>query len=453
MPSIRAGSGISVSGAGTASSPFVVSATITDFASSIAGVDTPTVDMSVVGSGTPQDPFLISANASITMAQLADWDDPAGPALGDVPVWNGIAWEAAPPPTVPPGLVNTAAGIVGDGTLATPIKAAVSSTSLTATTGLAVYVDTAGQLRAERPTATAVTWGSITGKPSTFPTTWSEVASKPATFTPSTHYHNTLNYNSRAVVLDAANFYLTNGQGAVWIVDSSGTLQAGTVPAARVTGLGNYATRPNLGWSARAVADVTGGNALGMYWNGSTPILRVDATDFPLATVSLVSAVQNGLQFNIDNTWQLANNKANWWGGPDGVRYARGPEPGAYAREAGASRFATWMDGGLEFGRATSSRRYKEDIAPWETSLDAWLSIEPKVFHRKIDPEGLMDVGAIAEELEDAGLGDALYYDDEGRPDGIKDWVVTWAHQALLVDLAARVAALESAKTTKKRGA
>ena len=162
------GDGILIAGSGTASDPFVITSENNSFASAFVAVDTPTVDLNLVGSGTASDPFVLSANSSIGMTQLKDWDDPSGPAVGDVPVFNGSKWEAAPPPTVPPGFVNANTGITGDGTLATPLKVAVVGGS-TSTSGLASYIDSAGKLRVIAPVTTAPAWGDITGKPSSYP--------------------------------------------------------------------------------------------------------------------------------------------------------------------------------------------------------------------------------------------------------------------------------------------
>jgi hypothetical protein len=157
-----------------------MTADVTSFAASFIVQDSASVDLTLFGSGTLDDPFLLSATSSIGMSQLSDWDDPAGPVLGDVPVWNGLAWEAAPPPTVPPGTVFATTGLTGDGTLATPIKVAVSDTTSTSTSGLGIYVDSAGKLRAAG--TTTVAWGSITGVPATFPSTWATLAGKPSAY-------------------------------------------------------------------------------------------------------------------------------------------------------------------------------------------------------------------------------------------------------------------------------
>jgi len=176
---VVAGEGIIISGSGTPSDPLVVTAEVTTFAGSFIVQDTSTLDLTLNGSGTVPDPFLLSGNVAMSMSDLADVNDPSGPAFGEVPVYNGTAFEFAAPPTQAPGLVNATGGIVGDGTLATPLKVNVSDTVTNATTGTATYIDTAGKLRA---VPGAADWNSITNKPATFPTTWTLVAGKPASY-------------------------------------------------------------------------------------------------------------------------------------------------------------------------------------------------------------------------------------------------------------------------------
>lgn len=125
---------------------------------------------------------------------------------------------------------------------------------------------------------------------------------------------------------------------------------------------------------------------------------------------------------------------------------------GAYSRQAGSSRYAMWMDGSRLIGRATSSRRYKDAVAPWDVDTDALLTVEPKTFHRKVDAEGVMDFGAIAEEIHDAGLHELVDYDEHGRPDAIREHHLPWALLALarrqateLEELRARLDKLEAA--------
>ena len=173
---VRAGAGLVVTGAGTAASPYVVG--LAEEGLGTFGVtDTPTVNLSLLGSGTPTDPYSLSATSTMALTQLSDVNDPqGGPNVGDVPVWvtTGSAphWEFQPPPANPPGAVNVGAGMQGDGTVGAPLRPRLIGTSAGGTTsGLEVYVDSVGNLRSVAPVATAVTWTSITGKPTSFPTT------------------------------------------------------------------------------------------------------------------------------------------------------------------------------------------------------------------------------------------------------------------------------------------
>lgn len=361
---VSAGDGIIISGSGTASDPFVITSEVTSFAASFVAQDTTTVNMNLVGSGTNADPFILSADTSIAMTQLSDWDDPAGPSVGDVPVWNGLAWEAAVPPTVPPGAVTANTGITGDGTVVTPLKIAVSDTTTTSLTGSATYIDSAGKLRA---VPGASDWASITGKPASFPTTWSDVAGKPTTFAPV--------IGTSATTAKAGNWFPTwsevTGKPAIPVADF-------------VTGSSGYAVM-RIGTVAN--------NAVGLYWDGGQPVMRVDATDFPLSTVALLSAVQTSLTSAI-------NGKANQFGGVDAVRFAEGPTSNAYSRTVSGSGFyQVWMDAGLQFGRNVSARKYKTNIEDYPVSAESVLALQPVKYTLISSPEAGEQYGLIADDV------------------------------------------------------
>lgn len=175
---VKVGPGLTLSGSGGLDNPFLISldGAIED---SLGVQDTPTVNLQLTGSGAPSDPYRLSAFATMSVADLTDVSDPeGGPSAGDTIVWvtAGVAtprFEFRPPPPNPAGAVNVGAGIVGTGALGSPIAAALVGTSAgdPAASGLEVFVDEFGDLRAVAPVATAVTWGSIIGRPASFPTT------------------------------------------------------------------------------------------------------------------------------------------------------------------------------------------------------------------------------------------------------------------------------------------
>jgi hypothetical protein len=167
---IQAGPGASVAGSGTATSPYILSAD-NALGESFSVQDSTTVNLTLFGSGTPEDRFILRADATMPLTGLSDINDPeGGPSVGESPVWNGSAFEFKIPSVAPAGTVNVSTGITGTGAAATPLKVALVGTNEGGpTTGLEVYADSAGNLRALPGSGLSVDWSNITNKPTTFP--------------------------------------------------------------------------------------------------------------------------------------------------------------------------------------------------------------------------------------------------------------------------------------------
>lgn len=73
------------------------------------------------------------------------------------------------------------------------------------------------------------------------------------------------------------------------------------------------------------------------------------------------------------------------------------------------------------YGIGASSRRFKENIVDADIDTNAVLDIQVRKFNYKKSFDETMpeDIGVIAEELEELGLTDFIYYDAEGVPDGV----------------------------------
>ncbi len=84
----------------------------------------------------------------------------------------------------------------------------------------------------------------------------------------------------------------------------------------------------------------------------------------------------------------------------------------------GTGTYLVWDSASAEIRRNTSSRRYKEQIEPWQDDFSKILTLEPKQYVRKERP-GIREVGYIAEDLDQAGLNAATVYDGQGRPEAI----------------------------------
>jgi hypothetical protein len=177
---IQPGAGIAVTGSGSTTDPYVIESTISGLSQFLTVLDTPTVNLTLTGAGTVADPLLLRAASTLKLTDLKDVADPGGgPAVGESPVWTGSGadghWEFKIPPPSPAGSTNVSNGLTGVGSVGDPVLLATSgvwgSGSLAglgsdSTIGLAVYIDSAGKVRAAP--VSAPSWASITGKPTVF---------------------------------------------------------------------------------------------------------------------------------------------------------------------------------------------------------------------------------------------------------------------------------------------
>jgi hypothetical protein len=100
------------------------------------------------------------------------------------------------------------------------------------------------------------------------------------------------------------------------------------------------------------------------------------------------------------------------------------------------------------FGYAASTKRLKQDITKADITPEQGLSLVATAFRYKQDVKDNGDnaspqVGLIAEDLDEAGLGVFVIYDDKGKPAGIhyeRAWI---ALIPVIADLNARLAKLE----------
>ncbi len=156
--------GVAISGSGTQGDPYVVES------AGLVGLftveDTATVNMSLLGGGTQDNPFLVRGDSTVRLlSDLSDMTPGPAPVAGDtiVAVGDGTWRVAATPIVATPG--ETEHGLYGSGLVVDPIGALWAGTwgvGLLAgagtddTIGDVLYVDTAGQVRAQpRPQSRA----------------------------------------------------------------------------------------------------------------------------------------------------------------------------------------------------------------------------------------------------------------------------------------------------------
>lgn len=156
---VIAGTGIKVTGNGSALQPFVVEALSSSITSLLEVDNTATINMTLLGSGTTADPYVLRATADLDLADLTNVTNTA-PVSGQILGYNGTTGQWGP--------INPPAGGGGGGT------GSVNSVN-NQTPDLSGNVQlTAGDVGA-RATSAQVPWADISGKP--------------ATFAPDTHTH------------------------------------------------------------------------------------------------------------------------------------------------------------------------------------------------------------------------------------------------------------------------
>jgi hypothetical protein len=86
-----------------------------------------------------------------------------------------------------------------------------------------------------------------------------------------------------------------------------------------------------------------------------------------------------------------------------------------------------------QFYYDNSSMRYKENIAPLLDDCSKLLDVSPKTYTRPNNP-GVYEIGYIAEEFDAAGLNRLVWYDENGRPEGINyDKIVLYTNENVKV--------------------
>lgn len=121
---ITGAGGISVTGAGTASNPYVISG-----GGGFTTQDTATVDLTLLGSGSTTDPFILSANVSLGLGDLTDVDDSVTTAGYVLARDSGGGFYFAPPATVAVGAISVGQSIEGDGSGGDPLDVKLAANS------------------------------------------------------------------------------------------------------------------------------------------------------------------------------------------------------------------------------------------------------------------------------------------------------------------------------------
>ncbi|WKU46735.1 tail fiber domain-containing protein [Streptomyces sp. VNUA116] len=136
----------------------------------------------------------------------------------------------------------------------------------------------------------------------------------------------------------------------------------------------------------------------------------------------------------------------------DTIAWANGTKR-AHAHQVGGSGtyYAVWVDGSGNFGRNTSSRRYKKNVRDAGISPASVLALTPRVYDRRdfTDPEGTLvqgrrdELGLIAEEVAET-LPEVVCLNEHGEIETVRYDLLGVALLPVVQDQEQRIRALEA---------
>ena len=207
--------------------------------------------------------------------------------------------------------------------------------------------------------------------------------------------------------------YIAERTNAVTPVAKGGTGAQSAAEARANLGLGQLATQNNGSVVTNGSA---GSNSLTARWEGGKIIFRVDATD-----VAWMSGDPSGAIGGI---------------------YEGGLSPNIYGRgTSGSWRTLAIQSNGI-LAHTASAARFKENVAPLDVTDEQVRALQLVEFDWI--ESGFHDVGLIADAVEDAGLGEFVFHDEDGQVLGIHYERVALALLPVVQRLIGRVEALEA---------
>lgn len=92
--------------------------------------------------------------------------------------------------------------------------------------------------------------------------------------------------------------------------------------------------------------------------------------------------------------------------------------PGVYS--GGVSGVAVYVNSSGQIAKGISSKRYKKNITTAKQDTDAILAIRVVNYRMKNAPaDSPLEIGVIAEELDELGLKQFVWYDEDGKPGAV----------------------------------
>lgn len=155
---IQGQGGVTVTGAGSISSPYVITSDV-----EVGVADTATINMTKTGDGSAATPYLFQADATIELDELLDVDT-AGGATGYVLAKQADGlYRLVPPNTSPPGAITIGNGLQGDGSSGNALRLLLAPNSGLSVDGTGLKVVGGSDWTAYTPAWTASTTNPTLG--------------------------------------------------------------------------------------------------------------------------------------------------------------------------------------------------------------------------------------------------------------------------------------------------
>jgi hypothetical protein len=143
-------------------------------------------------------------------------------------------------------------------------------------------------------------------------------------------------------------------------------------------------------------------------------VLILESPTVSNTTFFIYGSGNGGQQFTVSTSGQTLLGQLHVGLGGGGFS---GPLSVENMRPLGAATTISWDPATGEIIAAASSRRYKDKIQPFKDDFYKILQLSPKSFVYK--GANRREIGYIAEDLDDIGLKDLLYYNKDKQPESI----------------------------------
>jgi len=130
------------------------------------------------------------------------------------------------------------------------------------------------------------------------------------------------------------------------------------------------------------------------------------------------ASIRLGTNLSGSQTWEIESSSSSIGGTPSEILFYNSNGNYRFSSTVTGTGTTAIFDISGNLKRASSSRRYKNNILDYDKGLDVIKQIRP-VYYNYINEYNIQNAGFIAEEIEELGLKEFVRYDKQLRPDAV----------------------------------